>query len=118
MDYKALAQWALGGSTGLSSKCIALHMCGLEANGHYPHDSGDFGRCETLLEAVPGLRERLDEMKGVNTYWAALVPRWEEIRTAPKDEQTDLIRSIVRPIQNADPRVITIGDGITMTIGR
>lgn len=115
MDYKAIATWALG-RTGASAKCIARHLMGLSIDGSYPHDGGDFGRCEALLEAVPGLRDRLPEMAEVNQYWAALVPRWEEIR-ASKD-QYRLIQSIVRPVQDADSNHIRLGDGISMTFSK
>ena len=115
MDYKSLSAWALG-RTGASSKCIARHMMGLSTDGSYPHDGGDFGRCEALLDAVPDLRHRLPEMAEVNRYWAALVPRWEDIRGA--EDQYALIQSIVRPIQNADNNHISLGNGISLTIGR
>lgn len=118
MDYKALATWALGRSTGASATCIARHMMGLKTDGSYPHDGGDFGRCEALLDAVPGLRERLPEMAAVNEYWARLVPRWEEIRAAKDSkEQYRLIQSIVRPVQDADARIIRLGEGATLRFG-
>ena len=113
MDYKAMAEWALG-STGASSKCIARHMMGLRTDGAYPRDGSDFGRCEELLDTVPELRLRMPEMAEVNRYWAELVPRWEEIR-ASMDKYT-LIQSIVSPVQDADRNHIRIGDGISISI--
>lgn len=115
LDYKSLAIWALG-RTGLSSKCIARHMMGLDTDGAYPVDGADFVRCETLLTAVPELRQRLPEMAKVNRYWAALVPRWDEIATAKN--QHDVIQSIIRPIHGSDPNHISLGGGISVTIGR
>ena len=116
MDYKALATWALGRSTGASATCIARHMMGLDTDGSYPHDGGDFGRCEMLMEMVPGIRERLPEMAEVNTYWSRLVPRWDEIK-ASKD-QYRLIQSIIRPVEDKDPDLIRLGKGVTMRFGR
>lgn len=116
MDYKAIATWALGRSTGASATCIARHMMGLKTDGSYPHDGGDFGRCETLLDAVPEFRERLSEMADLNDYWARLVPRWDEIR-ASKDKYC-LIQSIVRPVEDKDPKHVRLGEGVSMRFGR
>lgn len=115
MDYKALAGWLSSRKTGASSVCIARHLMGGETDGSYPHDAGDFDRCEGLLDAVPGLRKRLPEMAAVNRYWAALVPRWEEIRTA--QDKTAMIRSIVRPLEDAYQKVVRLGDRITLRFG-
>ena len=115
MDYKAIAEWATGRSTGQSATCIARHLMGLEASGSYPHDGGDFGRCEALLNAVPSLRERLTEMSEVNKYWAALVPRWTEIKGAA--DKYKLIQSIVRNIEDNDSNHIRLGRGVSMRFG-
>ena len=115
MDYRAIATWALGYSTGASAKCIAGHLMGLGVDGSYPHDGGDFDRCEKLLEVVPGLRDRLAEMASVNAYWAALVARWEDIRAS--SDKYALIQSIVRSVEDRDPRVVRLGDGVTMRMG-
>jgi len=116
MDYKAIATWAVGRSTGASATCIARHMMGLKTDGSYPHDGGDFGRCEALLNAVPEFRERLIEMAEVNTYWAHLAPRWDEIK-ASKD-QYRLIQSIVRPTEDKDPNHVRLSENMSMRIGR
>lgn len=116
MDYKALAIWALGRSTGASAKCIARHMMGLETDGSYPSDGGDFGRCERLLDAVPEFRARLPEMAAVNSRWAALIPRWDEIWAS--DDKCRLIQSIVRQPENADKGHIRLGDGVSIQFGR
>ena len=86
-DYRALAEWALSGSTGASASAIARHMVGAPHDGYanHPVDGGDFGRCERLLDAVPGFRDRLHEMATVTEYWAALVPRWAEIKAAHEE---------------------------------
>jgi hypothetical protein len=119
MDYKALATWALSCRTGASSLAIATRLSGIgEQSGNYPHDGGDFGRCETLLDYVPEFRARLGEMATVNKYWAALVPRWDEIKAAPADAKYGLIQSIVRGIEDADTGLIRLGKGVTMRFGK
>jgi hypothetical protein len=106
-DNLELAKWALGRHVGASSRCIARHMIGQRAGGEYPHDAGDFERCETLLDAVPSYRARLGEMASVNAYWAALVPQWEAIRAAP--DKHAAIQAIVRSIEDADQRFFRLG---------
>ena len=115
MDYKAIAEWATGRSTGASAICIARHLMGLKSEGSYPHDGADFGRCEALLDSIPSLRRDFDKMSDVNKYWAALVPRWGEIKGA--SDQYRLIQSIVRNIEDNDSNHIRLGDGISMRFG-
>lgn len=117
MDHKALANWAIGRNVGASSRCMARHFMGMETDGSYPSDGGDFERCEGLLEAVPGLRDRLPEMAKVNRYWAALVPRWDEIREAETAKRYDLMKSILNPIEDDDPGIIRLGPGATLRFG-
>lgn len=118
MDYKALAKWALGRNTGLSSKAIACHLAGFDSDGAYPRDAGDFKRCEALLDEVPELRARMGEMASLNPYWAALAPRWEEVRATPDDRKHALIRAIVTDATKNDPSVIDIAPGISLRFGR
>jgi hypothetical protein len=56
--------WLVDGSHGRSSRTIFDHLVlGRESPGHdIPHDPADIQRCERLLRAVPGLRERLPEL--------------------------------------------------------
>lgn len=116
MDYQAIAVWALGDGVGASAKCIARHMLGMTTSGSYPHDCGDFGRCEALLKAVPEFRDRLHELANVNAYWAALVPRWQEIRDA--EDKYKLIQSILRPQEDKDARIFRLDKGVTVRFGR
>jgi hypothetical protein len=103
MDYKALAIWAMSDETGASSICIARTMMGLKPYGDYPHDGGDFRRCENLLQQMPEFRERLPEMAKVNPVWAGLVARWDEIAQTPKDEQYKLISEIIEQSRKIHP---------------
>lgn len=115
MDYKAIAKWAVSERTGASSKCMAAHFMGLENDGSYPHDAGDFGRCECLLVAVPELRLRLHEMAEVSAYWAALAAKWDDIRTAPEPEKYKIMKAILKPIQDADRNHISLGNGVSIS---
>lgn len=81
-DPEKRVAWLKTHDNGRSSECIAEKMCGLVPNGNYPHDVGDFGRCERLLILYPEWRARFDEMKEVNATWNALVERWDEIAEA------------------------------------
>ena len=104
---------------GASSQSIAAHLAGYgKQDGFYPLDSGDFGRCEGLLVNFPDFRAELHRMAEVNAYWAALVPRWEEIRaTTASDAQTALIKAIVVPIQTADPYHVPLGGSAYIRLG-
>lgn len=111
--------WLKSGSTGASAKSLCAALVGEgPQNGHYPHDAGDFRRCIRLLEQVPALRAKLPEAAKINRYWAALIPRWDEIEaTTDPQTQTELIRSIVRPIEEGDPRIVRLGAGVSMRMG-
>ena len=105
-------------SIGASATSILAHLFGVfPQDGSYPMDSGDFMRCEAQLEAYPDLRARLHEMAEVNAYWAALVPRWDEIRAAGADRQTAIIKEIVAPIQKADPDHVQFGAHASIRVG-
>jgi len=118
MDYEAIAMWATGRHVGASSQCMARHLMGADSDGSYPRDGGDFDRCEALLDAAPDLRARITEMATVNEYWAALVPRWNEIRDANQDQKYGLIQSILRPAEDAAPNLVRLGKGLTMRFGK
>lgn len=112
MDYKAIAEWAVTGRTGLSSRCMAAHMMGLKTTGDWPRDGGDFGRCEELLEAVPELRCRIMEMAEVNRYWAAIVPHWDAIKASPDKYAT--IDGLVRDARGQEH----LREDLRVTLGR
>jgi len=115
---KAALEWIVGDDTGLSSKALWAKMMGVESKHYYnyPHDGGDFGRCDRLLDAVPEWRARLPEMAECSPQWAALVARWEEIRAAVQHDirlkygsppsaykSYGLMRSILRPLERTTP---------------
>lgn len=115
-SHFGLDAWIDSGALGASAKAIAAHLGGYgEPTGAYPHDEGDFGRCEALLDAVPDFRSRLLQMTEVNAYWAALVPVWDDIRSA--ESKTQAIRSIVSVIEATDPGHIQIGEGVSLRVG-
>lgn len=114
--HEKIAAWALSGTTGASAKSIACHLAGVgKQEGDYPHDGGDFGRCERLLDMVPELRANFAKMAEVNRYWAALVPRWDEIKAS--DDKYRAIQAVIRPIEATDKSVIRLGDSVTMRFG-
>lgn len=115
---KAALEWIVGDDTGLSSKALWAKMMGVEPRHYYnyPHDGGDFGRCDRLLNAVPEWRARLPEMAACSPQWAALVERWEEIRVAYRHDEKlgggahyskyrtyPLMRSILAPLERPTP---------------
>ena len=111
-----LTEWLASGQTGASAKAIVAHITGHgEQRGDYPMDGGDFGRCERLLGAVPSLRQELHRMAEVNAYWAALVPRWDEIKRSIN--QTALIKKITGLIEKADPGHVALGENASLRFG-
>lgn len=104
MAETELQQWLKSVNLGASAQSIAAHLAGFgNQMGSYPHDAGDFGRCEWLLNEAPELRPDMHRMAEVNAYWAALVPRWDEICQTFSVNQTALIKAITAPIQMVDP---------------
>jgi hypothetical protein len=125
-DRERRAQWLNMHDNGLSSEAIADVMAGIpfdRSRAAHPHDGADFGRCYRLLVLYPEWRARLHLMQGVSPYWDALVPRWDEIEEAYKADMVTkrgetcyrLMRAILDPIEKADPRVIRLGGGMTMS---
>jgi len=127
----AILKWLGGDDTGLSSKAIALSALGEMPNGavhKYPHDGSDYGRCHRLLQAAPEAKAGLEKLaKDGGPYWAALAARWDEIQAAylrdldrasgHRDETRALMRSILRPIEDADSSIIRLGDGVSLRFG-
>lgn len=115
------AEWALGESTGASSKAIARHMMGLPDKWmSYPSDGGDLGRCIGLLDAVPEWRARLPEMSAYSPAWAALVKHWDELETKRRAgvDVYDRMKEILRKPESSDKNLIKLGDGVSIRFGR
>jgi hypothetical protein len=74
------AAWLQSDDVGASSKCMAQYLLGeTPSQINHPHDPADFARCRKLLEAVPELAPRLNEMKAASSVWACLVEGWDEL---------------------------------------
>ena len=116
LDYKAAFLWAVSGTTGLSAKALVQTAFGLPCEGDYPHDGGDFGRCERAMEMIPGLRDHLPKMVTINSYWAALVPEWDRIKASKDQYRT--IQSIIRPREAADANHVRLSGNLSMRFGR
>jgi hypothetical protein len=79
---ETLYQWLKTGERGISSETMVEHLTGFPClSPHFgpshPLDPSDFGRCMKLLNAVPELRLRLDEMRTLSPVWNALVDNWD-----------------------------------------
>lgn len=120
------ATWIVGRDTGSSSKALWAVMMGVKGDGSYPSDGGDLGRCLRLLEAVPEWKARLPEMSAVSPYWEALVKHWDELAALhAKDDQRGRhdavyarMKQILDPIEAKDPRIVELGNGVSMRFGR
>ena len=115
--------WRSSSDTGASSKAIWDVMMGLTPERYaYPMDGADLGRCHRLLDLIPEWKPRLPEMAVVSPYWAALVENWADLERLAKLSAPSPLRNrmkaILRPIEDADPRVFRLKGGVTMRIGR
>lgn len=102
-DFDPEDRWWRGTDVGKSSATIFAELCndghlGREADefaqGATPRDASDFGRCWRLLAAMPGWRERLEEVaeKHRDTAWPEIVVRWGELELANAEEQSGILR--------------------------
>ncbi len=123
---RQVSSWLLGGRTGASSKAMARHLAGLGDGGRdHPSDAADFERCLGLLDAAPALRGLLPRMSGLRPQWAGLVARWDEIEVFVRRGDTGslrdayrLMREILDPLDDADPSVVRLGGGVSISFGR
>jgi uncharacterized protein (UPF0335 family) len=89
---------------GASANAIRDHLSGRECDGSYPHDSGDFERCEAFLHAHPEWAgARFEEMAEVNAYWRALVALWPELSSMSPEARSQRMKAVLRPIEDEDP---------------
>ena len=120
----AIVKWLGGNDTGASSKAIALTALGVmpeRAAMNYPSDGSDFGRCYRLLKAAPEAKSGLDKLAtDGGPYWKALAARWGEIEAAylrDDGETYGLMKSILRPIEDRDHRIVRLGEGASIRFG-
>ena len=78
---KVLA-WLGNGQVGMSSKAMALAVCGATGPRNHPWDPDDLNRCLLFLEAVPEARGHMDKVAALSPVWARLVERWSELETS------------------------------------
>ena len=82
-----ILKWMLTGNTGISSECIASVMAGITPKRKdIPYDPSDFERCLGLVNTVPGIRERLPEMREVSTKWNQFMDSWDAIEKSFMEE--------------------------------
>lgn len=79
---EGIQSWRRTDQVGASADFMAAKLgnAGIRDYAH-PRDPSDFGRCLTLLEAAPELREQLPEMSKESAQWAALVANWDELES-------------------------------------
>lgn len=86
---RKILQWMATGKTGVSSEAIAYQMAGIE-NGRkwstHPGDPDDFKRCLKLVNQIPEIRPRLDEMRSVSPHWNSLIDHWNELEKCFMEE--------------------------------
>ncbi|MBC3211411.1 hypothetical protein [Serratia fonticola] len=74
-----IAAWLASDDTGLSSKFMASVLTGeFKAENHYPRDPADFGRCLRLVNAVPGLAEKIGDTSQHGKHWVVVAENWGE----------------------------------------
>jgi hypothetical protein len=59
-----------------------------------PQDAADLGRCQRLLAQFPEWERRMDEAakQFPNTAWPKIIARWEELKAAQPQRQTEILR--------------------------
>lgn len=121
----AILKWMSGTDTGQSSKAIALAALGgdpADGSRRYPLDGADFGRCHRLLQGAPEASIGLQALaKAGGPYWKALSAAWPQLEQAYEADLKDrgercyaLMRTLLEPIENADPNIVRLGSGMTM----
>lgn len=79
---KSLLDGMIKNGLGSSAKTVICHMLDLKEKSQYtsiPYDSGDFSRCQNVLDSIPNWREELPKLSKISIRWAQLVLNWEEI---------------------------------------
>lgn len=97
---KKVLTWFADGNYGAASQTLAFWAAFNVRRGgdSHPTNGESFGRCLSLLEEVPELRERLPLMKTCSPQWSCIVDQWGEIEELHKVEFT----SIRKPTPKVD----------------
>lgn len=85
----ALQRWVAVGRRGSSSDAIAAQLTGevyAQDPKAHPHDADDLCRCVEMLDQVPELRGKLQQMSSVSAVWAALVAEWTTLELLLREE--------------------------------
>lgn len=105
-NYKAVAEWALTGHTGMSSDALACQYLGLRPvyGFQHPHDCGDFGNCHRLLQAAPEIDIAI--MRGCSPTWTKLAEAWPALTAmyemeAPTERWPEFNRLITKILDSA-----------------
>lgn len=89
----AAKEWLATGFHGISSMTIFKRLTGVKppslSHEHHPSDPDDLGRCRRLLDQVPDLHARLNEMADVSPVWQKLVAEWEALCRLMDSEAPD-----------------------------
>lgn len=74
-------RWIALGKHGRSSMTLFQRLTGvrLTHDEGQPGDTADFGRCRLLLEEVPSIAGRWDEIAAISPAWSGLVKAWGRI---------------------------------------
>lgn len=88
----AVLAWLVSSDTGISSRTIVAWMEREQLvltmkRGDHPHDPADLGRCIRLLDIEPKYRDRIGEMAGLSSEWAALAAHWSELESLYREEE-------------------------------
>ncbi len=84
---QGIAAWRKTDQVGASSDFMAARLGHAGRRDYaYPRDPADFGRCLTLLEAAPELRDNLKDMGAEGPEWAALISQWDEMERLWREE--------------------------------
>ena len=81
---EGVAEWLRKGNRGISSETMVEFFEGLPectlVGSHFgrdiPHDNSDFKRCVDLVAAVPGYRDRIDELAELGCGWSMISDHW------------------------------------------
>lgn len=82
-----ILHWLAGPNTGLSSQAMAYCYLGVQRiYWDIPVDPGDLNRCMLLVDLVPEIREKFDDIANLSPKWSAIIGAWEELREILESE--------------------------------